>query len=96
MSALKHTGFEEEKEWRLVSQYPSDALYGMSFRPGRFGITPYFELPLDLNKCPRVIDEIVIGPTSNRTASREALEVLLLKTNTTADLIKLSRTPLRN
>lgn len=44
MSALKHSGFREEKEWRLVSQYPDDALYGVSFRPGRFGVTPYFEL----------------------------------------------------
>jgi hypothetical protein len=26
MSALKHSGFEEEKEWRLVSQYPDEAL----------------------------------------------------------------------
>jgi hypothetical protein len=97
MSALKHHGFEEEKEWRLVSQYPDEALYGVSFRFGRFGVTPYFELPLDLKKDdPHQIDDFVIGPTSNRAASRAALELLLTKNQTMAGRIRISRTPLRN
>jgi hypothetical protein len=96
MSALKHSGFEEEREWRLVSQYPDDALYGVSFRPGRFGVTPYFELPLSIDDRPRHIDEIIIGPTSNKAASRSALDLLLSKNDTTAGLVKASRTPLRN
>lgn len=104
MSALKHSGFQEEKEWRLVSQYPDDALYGVSFRPGRFGVTPYFELPLIVKKdSGRIdkrstcwIDEIVIGPTANSAASRKAIDSLLLKTKTQVRLIKSSRTPLRN
>ena len=87
MSALKHKGFEEEKEWRLVSQYPEEALYGVSFRSGRFGITPYFELP---------IDEIIIGPTSNRTVSRAALDILLSKSEMVVGRIKISNTPLRH
>jgi hypothetical protein len=36
MSTLKHRGFKEEREWRLVSQYSEEALYGLAFRPGRF------------------------------------------------------------
>jgi hypothetical protein len=97
MSALKHRGFEEEREWRLVSQYPDEALYGVAFRPGRFGVTPYFELPLDLKKDdPRKIDEIVIGPTSNHTASRAALDILLSKCEIAVSQIKSSHTPLRN
>jgi hypothetical protein len=96
MSALKHNGFEEEREWRLVSQYPEDALYGVSFRSGRFGVTPYFELPLDTKENPRQIDEITIGPTPNRAAARTALDMLLSKNEMTAACIKLSRTPLRH
>lgn len=95
MSALKHRGFEEGKEWRLVSQYPDEALYGVSFRPGRFGVTPYFELPLDSKKGPRRIEEIIIGPTSNRAAARAAVELLLSKNDTQAGRIRLSDTPLR-
>jgi len=96
MSALKHSGFEEEKEWRLVSQYPEDALYGVSFRSGRFGVTPYFELPMATGDGPHHIDEIIIGPTSNRTVSRAALDLLLSKSNTAVGHIKVSHTPLRH
>jgi hypothetical protein len=97
MSALKHRGFEEEQEWRLVSQYPDEALHGVAFRPGRFGVTPYFELPLKLKEDdPRQIDEIVIGPTPNRPASRAALDVLLSKCDIAVSSIKVSHTPLRH
>lgn len=98
MSALKHRGFEEEREWRLVRQYPDEALYGVAFRPGRFGVTPYFELPLKVKEDaePCRIDEIVIGPTPNRPASRAALDVLLLKCDIAVSSIKISPTPLRH
>jgi hypothetical protein len=95
MSALKHRGFEEEREWRLLSQYPDEALYAVSFRPGRFGVTPYFELPMSIDERVRNIDEIIIGPTSNRAASRSALALLLSKNETTAGRVRVSRTPLR-
>ncbi|HEY5331777.1 MAG TPA: DUF2971 domain-containing protein [Acidobacteriaceae bacterium] len=96
MSALKHRGFKEEKEWRLVSQYPEEALYGVSFRPGRFGVTPYFTLPIAAKKGPVEFEKIVIGPTPNQAASRTALELLLSKYETSAKRINLSLTPLRH
>ena len=97
MSALKHRGFEEEREWRLVSQYPDEALYGVAFRPGRFGVTPDFELPLSYEwDDPRQIDEIVIGPTPNRLAARAALDVLLAKCDIMVSSIEVSHTPLRH
>ncbi len=104
MSALKHEGFQEEQEWRLVSQYPEDALYGVSFRSGRFGITPYFTLPLLPTGGRRLhgsegkvvsVDEIKIGPTPNGSASRSALELMLSKHNVTCNSVQLSQTPLR-
>lgn len=95
-SALKHSGFQEEREWRLVSQYPEDLMHGVAFRPGRFGITPYFELPLSANEGgPRGIDEIVVGPNPNQSASRAAINLLLKKYNVAAGKIKTSQTPLR-
>jgi hypothetical protein len=96
MSALKHKGFEEEREWRLVSQYPNDGLYGVSFRPGRFGVTPFFELPIAAEEGPWRIDEITIGPTANRAAARSALDLLLSRNQAIAGRINLSRTPLRH
>lgn len=96
MSALKHSGFEEEREWRLVSQYPEESLYGVNFRPGRFGITPYFELPLHGRNSRLTIDEIIIGPTPNKKASRSALELLLLKRDIAPSRVTVSATPLRH
>jgi hypothetical protein len=94
-SSLKHHGFNEEKEWRLVSQYPGDALYGVAFRSGRFGVTPYFELPLQMNNGVRRLEEVIIGPTANRAAAKAALTILLEKYDTEATSIKVSGTPLR-
>jgi hypothetical protein len=96
VSAVKHPGFEEEKEWRLVSQYPDEALYGVSFRPGRFGVTPFFELPTGTKDSPSLIDEITIGPTLNQRAARAALDLLFSKSGTPIGSIKLSNTPLRH
>lgn len=96
VSAVKHPGFEEEKEWRLVSQYPDDALYGVSFRPGRFGVTPFFELPTGTKDEPSIIDEIIIGPTSSKQATRAALNLLFSKNKTQVRSIKFSNIPLRN
>ena len=95
MSAIEQKGFEEESEWRLVSQYPDESLYGVSFRPGRFGVTPYFELPIDIDGKPRKIDEVIIGPTPNKTTARNSLELLLSKYDAEAERIGVSHAPLR-
>ena len=56
-----------------------------------------FALPLNLEEDePFHIDEIVIGPTSNRTASRAPLDVLLAKREIGVSRIKISQTPLRH
>ena len=94
-SSLKHHGFNEEKEWRLVSQYPEEALYGVAFRPGRFGVTPYFKLPLQVKEGTQRLEQVVIGPTANRAAAKAALVILLEKYETEAKTIRLSGTPLR-
>ena len=99
MSALKHEGFDEEREWRLVSQYPEEALYAVSFRPGRFGVTPYFEMPICKSegdkKGPCRMEQIVIGPTPNRKAARAALDLLLVRSDTEVGCVTQSRTPFR-
>lgn len=96
IAASKHRGFEEEREWRLVSQYPAEALYGVSFRSGRFGVTPYFELPMGPGDGPSFIDEITIGPTSSsKESARAAVDLLFSRSKTQIGSIKFSKTPLR-
>jgi Protein of unknown function (DUF2971) len=95
VGALKHSGFKEEKEWRLISQYPNDLSDKLSFRSGRFGVTPFFKLPIDFGDGQRRIETITIGPSSNRTAARTALDLLLFRYDTEVETVKLSSTPFR-
>ncbi|MGF7183918.1 DUF2971 domain-containing protein [Tunturiibacter psychrotolerans] len=55
-SSLKHKGFAEEEEWRLVSQYPDDLIPNLEYRVGRFGVTPYYSLPIIVGDEQKLID----------------------------------------
>ena len=101
-AALKDSGFKEEREWRLVSQYPEDL--PLSFRRGRYGLAPYYELPLsplEISSEPGtptgepMIDEIIIGPSANSMAATDALKRALKKFDCEQTEIKLSKIPLR-
>ncbi|MDX6464193.1 MAG: hypothetical protein QOE55_7890 [Acidobacteriaceae bacterium] len=80
VSTCKHSSFAAEREWRLVSQYPDRLaqLNKIRYRTGRFGIVPYFPIPLTPHPDgkPR-FDSITIGPAANEDASRKALESLV-------------------
>jgi hypothetical protein len=78
ISACKHSSFSEEKEWRLVSQYPDRLLSRnkIRYRPGRFGVVPYFPIPLHQNNLKPRLDSITIGPAFNEEVSRSALNLL--------------------
>jgi hypothetical protein len=80
ISACKHNAFSDEREWRLVSQHP-DYLADkgrIRFRPGRFGVVPYFPIPLHQDDLKPRLDSITIGPAFNEEASRKALDVLAI------------------
>ena len=70
--AFKHASFCEEREWRLISPNPRR----LQFRPGRWGIIPYVEIPL-----PRTsLAEIWQGPTLDYDLTRRTLEMYLVGT----------------
>ncbi len=94
-ASFKHKGFEEEGEWRLVSQRPEDLIQRLCYRPGRFGIVPFYRLLLDPRKTGVTIDQLVIGPTANRKASLSALKRLLSTCEIKVTKIDVSATPLR-
>jgi len=72
-SYFKHPSFSEEKEHRIVVILDYAPDHDLKFREGKFSIIPYLELTAP-RKC---IDTICIGPTSNKTLSRRALETFL-------------------
>jgi hypothetical protein len=77
-AALKHIGFKEEAEWRLISQRPEDL--NLTFRTGRFGLVPYFRLPLPfLAERVAQIDDIYIDTADDQSPTIQATKALLAK-----------------
>jgi hypothetical protein len=77
-AALKHIGFKQEAEWRLISQRPEDL--NLSFRTGRFGLVPHFRLPLAfLAERVARIDDMYIDTADEQSPTRQATKALFAK-----------------
>jgi Protein of unknown function (DUF2971) len=87
-SRFKDDAFAEEHEWRIVFHVVRQSLLApndngendpiIKFRPGKFGVTPYSEFPLDLTVPESPLRRIVVGPTPHREEAVEAVRLLLL------------------
>jgi hypothetical protein len=91
---IKHEGFKEEKEWRLVHYFRTDGPIIdrpdlLSFRTSPKGIMPYIEYSL-------VGTSVIIGPCSNPKEREDALLFLMLSLGYTIPNIKLSATPYKS
>ncbi len=72
--ALKHEGFKEEQEWRLVSL---DSLLPLKFRTGRFGIVPYSGIPLCKPGEKLGLANVYIGPNAAPDIATAAVRELV-------------------
>jgi len=97
MLAIKDKGFKEESEWRLVVSAGRDQ--PVSYRSGRFGIMPYYVVPLCGASEKLRFEEIYIGPNTEPMVARDALMGLLLKNaqppRLLTESIKVSEIPFR-
>jgi len=75
-AALKHPGFNEEREFRLVATRMHPSCPKPKFRAGKYGIVPYVELG---SRCgPRLpVKKVTQGPTADRLSARRGIEMLL-------------------
>ncbi len=81
--SIKHPGFEEEKEWRVVywpklapSSYVSQEIASIGGSPQLIHKIPLKKIPdkgLNVIEIDQVLDRIIIGPTTFPDALREAL-----------------------
>jgi hypothetical protein len=78
---IKNSGFREECEWRIVLQGRRDALSPVvKFRKGRFGHTPFIEIPLSLAKPETSsLRRIVVGPGTHKEDIKHSVQLLLQK-----------------
>jgi len=76
LAAMKNPSFEEEQEWRIVTSV--DVTRTMHFRPGRFGVVPFYKLPLMVDENGKLsFAEMMIGPTQDRKAAEFAVDKLV-------------------
>jgi hypothetical protein len=86
---IKHAGFGEEREWRVIFQAAKDVLAPkekdgrrieiVKFRDGQFGRTSFIEIPLGLTvPGASPLRRIVVGPGARKEDARRLAERLLL------------------
>lgn len=73
---LKHPSFEEEDEWRLISEKGLN-LSSLSFRPGGSMLTPYFDFQLGDKRD--YLGSITVGPNPHPDLANDAVQMLLGK-----------------
>lgn len=89
---IKDKGFQEEQEWRLISE-KGIGYEDVYFRRGVSYIIPYF--PLKLPAIKDVISSITIGPTPHPKISQDTLSMLLFKENFSKPKLPISEIPFR-
>jgi hypothetical protein len=92
-SFVKHPGFMEENEWRFAFIPENDA--DCSFREGRFGLTPYFPINLDLKRSPSPLKRIVVGPDRCKDEWVQTIKLMLAKAGITGVEVVPSEIPYR-
>jgi hypothetical protein len=78
-AALKHPGFVQEAEWRLIKPLVlgTDGSRSILFREGRVGLVPYLTAPLMKDTDDLVPRTIHIGPSQDTAAAETAVSTLL-------------------
>ena len=76
LAIIKHGAFQEECEWRLISQYyPEYTDPRIKFREGASMIVPYIELPLGDSKP--YFSSIILGPSPHQNLSMSCLSMFM-------------------
>lgn len=80
-SLLKHKGFSEEQEWRLVvgpvKKYIDEDIY---YREGSSMLVPYLQVSLPVNNTGGIsLKKVFLGPTPNQNISMRSLHMFLSK-----------------
>lgn len=92
---IKHSGFEEESEYRQIYQPSVSSLtLETKFRSGRYGLTPYVEFGfLESGRLP--IESITIGPCADPDDEERTLRLILSEHGYSNVEIRKSGIPLR-
>jgi len=111
---FKDEAFSEEHEWRIVVQCDRQRLVDahcfdasspiIHVRAGRYGLTPYIDIPLGLTSTESPFRRIVVGPSQQEKEALDGVKLLLqcngikVKTDGSLDGVEVvpSKIPYRN
>jgi hypothetical protein len=93
---LKHSSFDEEREWRVVSRPLSCKHERFGYRPGSSMLIPYFRIALEHTGCKFQIEKVIAGPTPHTDQARHSVRGFLVKRDLRNAIVENSRTPFRN
>jgi hypothetical protein len=97
IASIKHPGFREEKEWRILKQYHAYEFSEennpkhINFRPSKMGPIPYLPIPF-MESCLR---EIVIGPGPNTEMRVKSIGLMLRHYDFLKARIRITKIPFR-
>ncbi|MEC6816983.1 DUF2971 domain-containing protein [Photobacterium toruni] len=86
---IKHSGFHEESEWRIIARNPVE---NIQYRVSKSHIVPFLVLPL-IREYPEIIKEIYIGPNPNSHRCEKSIKQLLKSEAIENVTIKISSIP---
>ncbi len=86
---LKSEAFDEEEEWRIVSN-PLNETNFIKFREGKSTIIPYIRIRINDNGN-MLIKEVIISPISHEQLSENAVKLLLSCKEIKSCSVKVSR-----
>ena len=96
---IKHSGFNEENEYRLVFGFKAATTYKeIKFRNYRGTVIPYIELFKEEGDAPNLpIRKIIIGPSPHADLRKKAIELQLFskKIYVPSDNVIISNIPYR-
>jgi len=96
--SLKHPGFKEEREWRILANFHPTDPSRLRFRPGQTTVVPYIELgisDLGVSSAKLPIREVVHGPSAHPQLASQSLASLFEKQGFDIPAIRSSTIPLR-
>jgi hypothetical protein len=96
---LKHDGFEEECEWRIVViDFPRNSIPNemVGFHNGHSSLVPHVEIPLFQVNSSLELDEIITGPSSHSDDSVKSIQLLIRKHKISCPIITDSKIPFLN
>ena len=91
---LKHSSFQDEREWRLVSVIPTDDSR-TELRPGKSTLVPYVKVKLGLSSDQGPLWNLRVGATPHKDLAMNAITVMFNKVHF-RNGIAASETPYRD